>query len=61
MIQIKNGVSFLIAVGPYAGFRIDCNSQQWRIVLGCIAVDLCWFDVDLVLGRLLDKYSQELE
>lgn len=44
------GVSIYFAVGHWANFHFDTSKMGVRIVAGWFAVNLCFYDVDAMLG-----------
>ena len=59
MIRGKgSGISFAVSFGHYAGFRTQFNCEVWRVVLGVVALEICWFDMDFVFGLLLQEIEE---
>ena len=51
------GISFSISVGCYAGFQLQLSTEVWRLVIGFVAISLHWYDLDFVVGYLLDIFD----
>ena len=61
MIKGKgSGISFSVSFGHYGGFRKQLNIEFWRLVLGWVAISICWFDLDYVFTLLLIEKEKEL-
>ena len=62
MIKGKgSGLSFCVSFGRYAGFQKQFNNEFWRIVLGWMSFEICWFDMDVVFGLLLEEKDREFK
>ena len=58
---IGAGISASISFGHYGGFQIQFNKEFWRIVLGWVAVSICFFDLDFVFGMMLTEKVKEIK
>ena len=62
MIKGKgSGISLSVSFGHYGGFCKQFNIEFWRLVLGWVAISICWFDLDYVFGLMLDEEENRLK
>ena len=52
------GLSLYVSIGAWAHSQFKINALGVRIVVGWVAINLCFYDVDWVLGTLVTKYDE---
>jgi hypothetical protein len=54
-VYLHRGFSILLAFGPWGGFRLDRGVGTVRIVLGWVGLTIAPWDLDYLLGKLMEE------
>jgi hypothetical protein len=55
---MKKGVSFYIAIGHPVKPAFNCGKIGCRVALWYIAVNLCFYDIEQVVGAMIERFNK---